>query len=186
MLDFLGSALDIYSKAAPFLRKPQKAATSGLEAQQARMAQALANPNDPLYQQFVNSEKQNLTQDFSGLLDQMVRRNRLERSMGRQGFIDPERGDEQLYRTFQQALPRLNESATKTATGRMTTGFTALNNDANRRILAEQSRMGMANTYRAQQQTGAKGLADLIASFRGQRGVNPADIMSNFGRMAGF
>lgn len=193
MLNFLssiapmaGQALNIYSAAAPFLRRPQKAATSGLEAQQSAMAQALADPNSPLYKQFVEQEKSTMTQDFAGLLDQMVRRNRLERSMGRAGFIDPERGDEQLYRTFQQTLPRLQESATQAATSRLQAGAGAIGNEAARRIQAEQDRMGMANTYRAQQTAGAKNLADLLASLRGTQRINPADIMWNSNRMAGF
>ena len=67
-------------------------------ASMGNIADAIGNPDNPLYQKIYNQEKGQAQQDLAAALQEMSNQNRKLSALGRTPLFNPERGGEQMFR----------------------------------------------------------------------------------------
>lgn len=105
MADFLSLLLGIPSLISNFngsTTSPYQKQQEQLAGQQAQYAQALANPQSPLYQQNYNRYQDQNRASLAEVISQAQGKNRLASKTGRTPLFSQDRGGEQLFRAMMQ------------------------------------------------------------------------------------
>lgn len=91
-----------------------------------RLSDALSNPNDPLYKQYVAEETDAGLLDYTQGLQELINQNRRLTSMGRTPLFDEERGGEQMFRALTLGRASANQQARELARKRLRQGIDEL------------------------------------------------------------
>lgn len=84
-------------------RTPQENQAQSLLDQASDYTNLSMNPNDPRYQAMLSTQTQNLRQQYTRNLRDIIEANRRQALMGRQQIFDPERRDESAFSALNQA-----------------------------------------------------------------------------------
>lgn len=128
MFDFLSALLAIPSlmsdsgakTSAPYLKQQKQMAD-----QQANIANALTNNQNPMYQNLYGQYKQQGQNDMAEVIAEAQRQNRSGSRMGRTPLLDPERGGENFFRSLMKGYQETGAQAdtqTRNALGQALNG----------------------------------------------------------------
>lgn len=120
MADFLSLLLGIPSLISSFngsTTSPYQKQQEQLAGQQAQYAQALANPQSPLYQQTFNKYQDQNKASLAEVITQAQAKNRLASKTGRTPLFSQDRGGEQLFRAMMQQYQGMGAQSDTQARG---------------------------------------------------------------------
>lgn len=114
-----------FATAAPFYNLPQKQGRYFQPANEA--AQALLNPDSPLYRRIYGAKQQLGRQNLAESVAEISRQNRKLQALGRSPLLDNERGGEAIFRNLMRGYQDIQGQAAGDTEKLLNAGYSNLN-----------------------------------------------------------